>query len=123
LFQLHVDLKHRSITPFFNQVINSTTDFCEFLNETKPNLVLKWVIGMAKEFLPPGFVHHCPYIGNLEAYNVSVTLTPEMSVFLTGRYLLTLRPFDDVDPNIFTAFIDLELRADLQKSKKQKKLD
>jgi Protein of unknown function (DUF1091) len=106
------------ITPFFNQVINSTVNFCEFLNGTRNNPVINWLFKMAGESLPPDFIHACPYYGELKAPNVSFKITPEMAVFLLGRYMIGLRVFDVEDGNIFTAFVDLEMTADLPNRKK-----
>jgi hypothetical protein len=77
---------------------------------------------MANDTIPPGFLHACPYSGVLEAYNVSLTkIPPEMRVFLFGRYRLALTLFDEEDENIFTAFVDLELTADMLRGKPSKK--
>jgi Protein of unknown function (DUF1091) len=100
----------KSITPYFNSVINSTLDLCEFVNGTQSNLVTKYFIGIFTKSLPPGFVHPCPYSGEFKLNNISLNLVPESMQFLTGTYKSIMRYFDDKDDNIITVIAIVELK-------------
>jgi Protein of unknown function (DUF1091) len=104
-----MDLQHRSITPYFNSVINATINLCEALSSPDSNLVLKFVMSIFKKSLPPGFFHPCPYTGEFKSKNMSFENVPELSSFLGGTYRSINRFYDHKDGNIFTAFLEFEM--------------
>jgi len=107
-----LDVQHRVITPYFNSVINITGDVCKFVNGTDRNPAFKWFLNMIGESLPKGFIHACPYYREVFAYNVSLEMSPEMTVFLMGRYKIAGRLFDNIDDNIFTFILEFDLFPD-----------
>jgi Protein of unknown function (DUF1091) len=108
--QAHFDLQLKSITPYFNSVINTTLDLCEFVNGTQSNLATKFFIDIFTKSLPPGFVHPCPYSGELKLNNISMNLVPQSMQFLTGTYKANIRYFDDKDDNIITVIPIIEVK-------------
>lgn len=107
--QYHVDMQHRSITPYFNSVINTTFNVCQFLNGSDKNLMAKFVLSIVLKSLPAGFIHECPYVGTFAATNVSLEKVSELSSFLGGRYRVINRFFDRKDANIFTGTFEFDL--------------
>jgi len=100
------------LTPYFNSVINTTGDLCAYVNGTDRNPAIKWMINMIGDSLPKGFIHACPYYREFIAYNATLKLAPEMTVFLLGSYRLSGRIFEKMDENIFTACIDFDMFLD-----------
>jgi Protein of unknown function (DUF1091) len=103
-------MQHRSITPYFNSVINSTFDVCPFLNGSDKNLVAKFIVSIISKAVPPGFIHPCPYVGPFTAKNVSFEKISELSSFLGGRYRAINRIYDHKDDNIFTGNFEFDLK-------------
>jgi hypothetical protein len=68
---------------------------------------------MFTKTLPKGLIHPCPYDKEFKALNLSIEVSPEMSVFLLGRYLMRVTAFDPVDSNIITAILEFEMIADM----------
>jgi len=107
--QVHVDMKHRSITPYFNSVINTTVNFCGFLNKTDNNLVSKFLFDVILRTFPKKLFRPCPLATEFKASNVTLDLTPEIADFLKGTYKTTFRMFDSLDDNILTGTLEMEL--------------
>jgi Protein of unknown function (DUF1091) len=98
-----MEVKHGSgLTPFYNTIINSTIDVCQFLNGTQSNVLLKWIIDSMTHSLPNNFFHPCPYVGRVVAYNASILTNTISSQFLKGRYKIFYRAFDEFDDNIIS---------------------
>jgi hypothetical protein len=110
--KVNVDVKHRTITPYYNQVINNSISLCAFVNGTDNNLVISWILKMIGKTFPKRLIHPCPYDKEFKALNLSVELSPEMSAFLLGRYLMTMTASDAKDRNIITAILEFEMTAD-----------
>lgn len=102
-------MEHRTVTPFFTPLIDVKANLCGFLNGTDNNLAVKWVTDMISKTIPKDLLHPCPYIGEIKAYNCSLQIGPEMSVFFVGRYRTRARVFDDQDDNIFTVLVEMDL--------------
>jgi hypothetical protein len=64
---------------------------------------------IVKKSLPEGFIHPCPYVGELKASNVSFEAVPEMVSFLNGRYRIHARLFDRKDENLVTGLVEFDL--------------
>jgi Protein of unknown function (DUF1091) len=92
----------KTLTPYYNSVINATLDLCEFVNGTQSNLATKYFIDVFTKSFPPGFIHPCPYFGEFKLNNISLNLVPQSMQFLTGTYKTNLRFYDDKDDNIIT---------------------
>lgn len=45
-------------------LIIDKSPICEFLNGTENNPGIKWLMDMAKETIPDGIIHQCPYLVN-----------------------------------------------------------
>jgi hypothetical protein len=101
-------------------MINSTFDFCSFLNGTESNVLFKWILGMMRSTLPINAVHACPHIGVLAAFSLTIDQSTLLSPFSRGRYRAVTRVFDELDQNIVTTHIDLEK---LYESSKDAELD
>lgn len=106
-FQAHYELQHRSITPYYNSVINVTMDICGFFNGTDQNMAIKWLVGQYKASLPKGFLQPCPF-KEIKAYNLTTDMNSLMSNFFRGNYRAALRFYDDIDDNIFSTFYSME---------------
>jgi Protein of unknown function (DUF1091) len=107
---MHVEVKHGGgITPYYNTIINSTIEMCQFLNGTDSNPIAKWMIDAVSDFVPTGFFHPCPYVGQVKCSNVSVASLRLFSQFLRGRYKMFVRAFDEKDENIITFKLGIEL--------------
>lgn len=101
-------MQHRTITPYYNSIINKTVNFCGFLNGTDQNVLAKWIIDSIAETLPFGLLHPCPYFGEIRIFNLSV-INDLVAQFLKGHYRVKLRLFDDEDDNILTATHDIDI--------------
>lgn len=102
-------MKHRSITPYFNSVINVTVDFCGFLNKTDNNIVAKFIFDMIGKTFPTELLRPCPLATEFKAMNITLDLTPQIASFLKGTYRTAFRMFDSLDDNIFTGIVEMEL--------------
>jgi Protein of unknown function (DUF1091) len=100
----------KSITPYFNSVINTTLDLCEFVNGTQSNLATKFFIDILAKSLPPGFLHSCPYFGEFKLNNMSLNEVPQTMQFLTGTYRSIARIYDSKDDNIITSMHLIEAK-------------
>lgn len=80
------------------------------MNGSDDNPVLKWMMNGMSKSLPQGFVHSCPFVGLMKAYNVSFSADGVISQFLRGRYKNSARVFDDNDDNIITSKTVIELK-------------
>jgi Protein of unknown function (DUF1091) len=109
-YQARFDLQMKTLTPYYNSVINTTLNLCEFVNGTDNNVATKYFIDLYSKSLPPGFVHPCPYFGEVKLNNISVNAAPQSIQFLTGIYKCKTRFFDDKDDNIITALHEIELK-------------
>lgn len=118
----HVDIQMKSITPFYNSVINTTLDICGFLNGTSKNIATKWFFDIMTSSFPPGYIHPCPYIGELKGTNLTLNVTPQTPQFLLGTYKALLRYFDDKDDNIISSLHVIDLK-DVRVLKSLKKKD
>jgi Protein of unknown function (DUF1091) len=108
--KLHFEIKHGGgITPYYNTIINSTVHFCKALNGTDSNPIAKWAIEAVSDAVPKGFFHPCPYFGQFTASNVSMAKRGVFSQFLSGRYKIFIRMFDESDENIITFNLETEL--------------
>ena len=109
IFQINSQVHHgNGITPFFNTIINATTDICQFLGGDKSNIMVSMILDTVAKTLPKGVVHSCPYSGQLKAYNITIEDVPIFSQFLLGRYKFISKFFNTDDENIFTLFVDVE---------------
>lgn len=102
-------MKYRTVTPFFTPLIDVKANLCGFLNGTEKNVATKWLTDMISKTMPKNLLHSCPYIGEIKAYNCSLQIGPEMSVFFPGRYRTQARVFNDRDENIFTVLVEMDL--------------
>jgi Protein of unknown function (DUF1091) len=100
----------RTLTPYYNSVINTTLDFCEFTNGSSKNIAVRWFLGMFQKSLPVGFLHPCPYFGEIRFSNCTIGDFIEAPQFLTGLYKCTTRIFDRKDENILTVKHCLEAK-------------
>jgi Protein of unknown function (DUF1091) len=108
---MHVEIQHGSgLTPFYNTIINSTINFCKYMNGTDKNPVLKFIKEAIEDKVPKGFIHPCPFVGQIKAYNLSVSLNGVLSQFLKGRYKTVARWFDEKDDNIITFNVGSDLQ-------------
>lgn len=107
-FQLHIDLSHREITPYYNSVLNTTIDVCGFFNGTVVNPATKWFFDtIAKTFpkFPP-----CPIVDEFKVYNLSINTFSYMFQFLVGNYRAIMRSYDENDENIITMYQFIEVK-------------
>jgi hypothetical protein len=72
------------------------------MNGTDNNPIMKWIVDSISEKLPKDFIHPCPYVGRLAAYNVSLSFTGFTTQFLQGRYKIFGRFYDEKDVNIIS---------------------
>jgi hypothetical protein len=84
-------------------------DVCEFLNGTDNNPLMIWTMEAVADSFPKGLIHSCPYVGQVQAYNVSFALNGFTTQFLRGRYKGITRLFDEKDDNIITFKIGTEM--------------
>jgi hypothetical protein len=110
LIQGRYDLQMKTLTPYYNSVINTTLDLCEFTNGTQTNLATKFTVDILSKSFPPGFLHPCPYFGEFKLNNISLNLTPELMQFLTGTYKSSMKYYDDKDDNIVTFEVIIEAK-------------
>lgn len=103
-------MKYRTLTPYYNTVINTTIDVCSYLNGTMNNILASAFYDAFSKTVPKEYIHPCPYFG----YYVATNLTPSTNAmalqFLSGKYQVTARFYDDIDDNIFTfkAYTDFQ---------------
>jgi Protein of unknown function (DUF1091) len=90
----------KTLTPYYNSVINTTLNLCEFLNGTQSSIARKYFLDMFKKSLPIGFLHPCPYFGEVKLINMPMNLVPQSTQFLTGTYRSFVKFYDDKDDNI-----------------------
>jgi hypothetical protein len=72
-------------------------------------LAAQFLVNLVKRTLPEGFVHPCPYQGELKGNNISLDVVPEMVSFYNGIYRVYARMYDKKDENIITSLMDFEL--------------
>jgi hypothetical protein len=110
-FQVPSRMKHGSgLTPYNSTIINTTVHFCDSLNGTDYNPTGKWVLDCAADQLPKGTYRPCPYFGQIKYSNISLKVTSVLSQFLSGRYKITARSFDEKDDNVITFKLEAETR-------------
>lgn len=105
-FQVHFNAQQRvgPHSPIYNDVINTTLDFCKFLNGSDIfNPVMSWLLEFAKKTLPLEYIHPCPYFGVMQAKNLTFIPTSRIIQFPKGFYKFILRFFDNFDDDIATA--------------------
>jgi Protein of unknown function (DUF1091) len=108
--QMHLEFKHGGgITPYYNTIINATLNFCEYLNGTKSNPVIKFVLDAMEGRLPNTMIHPCPCEGSVKVYNITLAAIPVHIQFLQGRYKVSVRLYDEEDDNIITFNAGAEL--------------
>lgn len=108
--QAQIEYQHGSgITPYYTTIINSTFYPCRFLNGTDPNPLAKVIFDSVAGTIPQGFFHPCPYYEDSKAYNVSVSSKGFVAQFVKGRYKISARLFDELDSNIITFLVGIEL--------------
>lgn len=76
---------------------------CKFLNGSDTNPLSKWFFDSIVSALPGGFVHSCPYNGEVRLVNITIADVPQVMQFMHGTYRTILRIFDSKDENIITA--------------------
>lgn len=103
--QVRYDVRHKTVTPYYTSVINSTLDICGFLNGTTSNIALKFFFGQFSATAPKGLLHPCPFFGELMAYNISYNINILNAIHIPGTYMTKSHFFDDKDSNIFTLII------------------
>lgn len=59
--------------------------------------------------VPKGFIHPCPYVGQIKAYNISIPKNSILNQFLKGSYKVFTRMYDEKDDNILTFKLGAEL--------------
>ncbi|CRK94399.1 CLUMA_CG007906, isoform A [Clunio marinus] len=83
-------MKHRTLTPYYNTVINTTLEFCKYLNRTDENALTKWMFASILKTAEKRIVHPCPYFGPIRVFNI--TLENVMSAqFLKGQYKMSFK--------------------------------
>lgn len=105
-------MQHRVNThsPFFTVFINTTVDFCRFMNGTdNNNPVMWWIYNMISKTVPQKMLHHCPYHGIFEAMNLTLVPNSRVVQFLRGYYRTFIRFYDGKDENILTIITGVEL--------------
>ncbi|CRK94400.1 CLUMA_CG007907, isoform A [Clunio marinus] len=103
-------MKHRTLTPYYNTVINNTLEFCGFLNGTDENALTKWMIRNVSETkVGKRIVHPCPYFGSIRIANMTVENVMSAQ-FLKGQYKMLFRMFDEKDNDIITTIHETELK-------------
>lgn len=80
------------------------------MNGTESNVATKWFFGKMVKYFPPGFVHPCPWFGELKGLNFSINTSPETPQFLAGTYRILSRYFVDVDDNILTTQLIVDFK-------------
>lgn len=60
-FYLALDVSYKTTTNSYRSVINSTIDLCGYMNGTNSNPLAKYAMDMARNSVPPGLIHPCPY--------------------------------------------------------------
>lgn len=73
------------------------------------NIAAKWFFELYAKSFPKSFLHPCPFLGELKAYNITADTKKLISTFFTGQYRSTTRFYDEEDDNIFTLILDMEL--------------
>jgi hypothetical protein len=63
---------------------------------------MKWILDAIGDSLPEGFIHPCPYFGQILLPNITLAINSLTSQFLKGRYKAYVRGFDEIDDNILT---------------------
>lgn len=107
-FQLDIELSHRSgIRPIYNFVFNQTIDFCALMKGTN-NIIGRAMIDLVKDTIAKGFFHPCPY-SEMISYNVSFKSIPIFAQFLSGRFKINQRVFNDDDDRILNIILEFEL--------------
>lgn len=110
ILKMSLDIQYgEGITPYYSTIINTTVSLCQFLDGSKSNVFLDWILSIIGETLPKNFIHPCPYIGVIKAYNVTLAANSVFPQFLKGRYKEKLRLFDELDENVVTFFLSWEM--------------
>jgi hypothetical protein len=93
----------------YSTFINLTIEACKYLNGTEEaNSVVKWLLDMlTREVAIP--IHPCPYSGIFAINNLTLAPGHRALQFPKGSYMTTGKYYDDVDENIATGTIVLEL--------------
>lgn len=108
---MRVEVKYgEGATPYFSTIINSTVEMCKLLNGTVNNPLGKWMIDTFSPSVPKGFFHSCPYVGLVQAMNVSISSIPVLKQFLIGLYKIIVQSFDEEDENIITFKLEAEVK-------------
>jgi len=89
-------------------MINATADVCSFLNGTKSDVLMKWVIGIIGHYMPAGLVHSCPYVSYLTCYGLSI-VGDTANFWPDGLYTFDLRLFNQMDPNLYSVKIEIQV--------------
>jgi len=89
-------------------LINGTGDLCRFLNGSTTEVLIKYVIDMVGTYLPPGYLHACPYVGLIKSYGLNV-IGETTHFWPDGVYTFNMRFFNRKDSNIFSLKVEAEL--------------
>jgi len=89
-------------------LINATAEVCKFLNGTKSEPIVKWVIDLVGPYMPRGLVHNCPYRGLVNCYGLNL-FGDKIYFFPDGFYTFFLRIYNQKDPNIISIKVECEV--------------
>lgn len=109
-------LEHKTTTPYYTTIVDSTISACEFLNGTDlANPIAKIYYAAFAATIPPNYIHPCPYDGFFLFENLTMDVPDIGFQFLFGKYRTTALFFDDTDDMIFKSitkaeFVDVPVR-------------
>lgn len=116
ILKIQVIVEHKTTTPYYTTIVNSTISACEFLNGTDlANPIAKIYYAAFAATVPPKYIHPCPYVGYLLIENVTMDVPDLGFQFLLGKYRTTNLFSDTIDDFIFKSitkaeFIDVPVR-------------
>jgi len=93
-------------------IINVTMRMCSFLNGTIRDPASKWIITKLKKSFKPGFLHSCPYFGQINMADLSIETKGTSLLFSTGFYSSNLLLFNKDDSNIILAKVSADVMKD-----------
>lgn len=107
------------MSPYYTTVINTTVDACGFLNGSLNNILASSFYDAFAKTVPKEYIHPCPYFGYHIGKNLTPVVTSMALQFLSGKYQVTARFYDDIDDNIFTVngntdFYDARSKKDIK---------
>lgn len=70
-------------------ITSKPLEFCEMVEGKGTNVLMKMIINLIKDSVPD-LIHKCPYVGRMDARNVSINDMNWMSTFPSGVYRITM---------------------------------